>query len=57
MSDLREASQVGAEPMIQAEGLCKFYGDFAAVRDVSFSIARGEVVAFLGPNGAGKVPR
>ena len=54
MSDLQEASQVGAEPMIQAEGLCKFYGDFAAVRDVSFSIARGEVVAFLGPNGAGK---
>ena len=42
------------DPMIEAVGLSKFYGDFAAVREVSFSIRRGEVVAFLGPNGAGK---
>jgi ABC-2 type transport system ATP-binding protein len=40
--------------MIEAVGLSKFYGDFAAVRDVSFSVAAGEVAAFLGPNGAGK---
>jgi ABC-2 type transport system ATP-binding protein len=40
--------------MIEADGLCKQYGSFLAVRDVTFSIARGEVVAFLGPNGAGK---
>lgn len=40
--------------MIQANNLSKFYGDFAAVRDVSFTIGRGQVVAFLGPNGAGK---
>ncbi|NOY29695.1 MAG: ATP-binding cassette domain-containing protein [Planctomycetes bacterium] len=40
--------------MIEAVGLSKFYGSFAASRDVSFSINQGEVVAFLGPNGAGK---
>jgi ABC-2 type transport system ATP-binding protein len=40
--------------MIEAQGLCKQYGSFLAVRDVSFSIPKGQVVAFLGPNGAGK---
>jgi len=40
--------------MIEAVGLSKYYGDFAATQDVSFKINQGEVVAFLGPNGAGK---
>ena len=43
-----------AEPMIEAQGLSKFYGSFAASREVTFSINKGEVAAFLGPNGAGK---
>ena len=40
--------------MIETVGLSKYYGDFIAVEDLTFSIKRGEVVAFLGPNGAGK---
>jgi ABC-2 type transport system ATP-binding protein len=40
--------------MIEAQGLSKQYGSFLAVRDVSFSIPKGQGVAFLGPNGAGK---
>jgi ABC-2 type transport system ATP-binding protein len=40
--------------MIQADGLTKYYGDKPAIRDVSFSVQKGEVLGFLGPNAAGK---
>jgi ABC-2 type transport system ATP-binding protein len=40
--------------MIEAQGLSKYFGEFAAIRDVTFQVHQGEVVAFLGPNGAGK---
>ena len=43
-----------AAPMIEAIGLSKFYGPFAATKDVTFEVPRGQVAAFLGPNGAGK---
>lgn len=43
-----------SRPMIEARGLSKFYGSFVAIENISFSIPRGQVVAFLGPNGAGK---
>ncbi len=44
----------GREPMIQVRGLRKRFGDFVAVADISFDVARGEILGFLGPNGAGK---
>ncbi|NDC37513.1 MAG: ATP-binding cassette domain-containing protein [Proteobacteria bacterium] len=40
--------------MIEASKLCKRYGDFVAVSDVTFTAAVGDIVGFLGPNGAGK---
>lgn len=39
---------------IRVEHLSKNFGDFAAVKDISFEVATGEIFAFLGPNGAGK---
>lgn len=47
-------NSAASTPAIEAAGLSKFYGPFAACRNVSFKVYRGEVVAFLGPNGAGK---
>jgi ABC-2 type transport system ATP-binding protein len=40
--------------LIHVSKLTKFYGDYAAIRDVSFDVPAGQIVGFLGPNGAGK---
>jgi ABC-2 type transport system ATP-binding protein len=42
------------EPAIQVRGLTKSFQDVSVLRDVSFDVARGSIVALLGSNGAGK---
>jgi len=42
------------EPAIRVRDLVKRFGDFVAVRDVSFEVSRGEIFGYLGANGAGK---
>lgn len=42
------------ENIIEINSLKKSYGDFQAVKDVSFKVKKGEIFGFLGPNGAGK---
>jgi len=44
----------GPRPAIEVEKAIKRYGDFEAVKGVSFSVAAGEIFGLLGPNGAGK---
>lgn len=40
--------------MIQVENLTKYYGEYAAIENVSFAVEKGEILGFLGPNAAGK---
>jgi len=42
------------EPIIQVKDLTKSYGDFEAVKGISFEVYKGEIFGLLGPNGAGK---
>lgn len=40
--------------MIEIEGVNKYYGDHHVLKDISFSVRKGEIVAMMGANGAGK---
>ena len=40
--------------MIKVNNIVKYYGEHLALKDVSYTINKGEIVGFLGPNGAGK---
>jgi len=40
--------------MLETDGLCKNFGGFQALKDLSLQVRRGDVFGFLGPNGAGK---
>jgi ABC-2 type transport system ATP-binding protein len=42
------------QPIITVNNLVKNYGDFNAVKDISFEVYEGEIFGLLGPNGAGK---
>jgi ABC-2 type transport system ATP-binding protein len=47
-------SHHGADVEVSVKHLTRTFGDFTAVDDVSFDVAKGEIFGFLGPNGAGK---
>ena len=48
------AADSNRQPVVEADGLTKTFGDFTAADDISFQIGRGEIFGLLGPNGAGK---
>jgi len=54
LADMIETKEKTNKPIIEAKNLTKMYGDFAAAKDINFSVKSGEIFGLLGPNGAGK---
>ena len=53
-SSTQPSSSIQTGPAIAVENIVKRYGDFEAVKGVTFQVAEGEIFGLLGPNGAGK---
>jgi general L-amino acid transport system ATP-binding protein len=51
---VRADAPPGGEPIIQIEGVNKWFGDFHVLRDIHLSVNKGEVVVVIGPSGSGK---
>jgi ABC-2 type transport system ATP-binding protein len=51
---LAQQPSKGEEVVVRTRGVRKFFGDFEAVKALSFDVHRGEIFGLLGPNGAGK---
>lgn len=47
-------TDISGQTMIEARNLTKYFGEFMAIKDITFAVPQGQIVAFLGPNGAGK---
>lgn len=54
LADAMRAHPDTGEPVVEARGLTKRYGDFTAASNITFTQKRGEILGLLGPNGAGK---
>jgi ABC-2 type transport system ATP-binding protein len=50
----KKVKRMTTSPAIEVENLTKYYGDFPAISEISFTVGKGEILGFLGPNGAGK---
>ena len=47
-------SPAGAAPLIEFDGVNKWYGDFHVLKDINLRVAKGERIVICGPSGSGK---
>ncbi|GIU92700.1 MAG: ATPase [Acidimicrobiia bacterium] len=54
MTVFADATKAKGEPIIELEGVDKFFGSFQALKDINMKVGRQEVVVVIGPSGSGK---